>query len=166
VAKVLGYIAAAIGVVTGVGTIVGWVASTESIGDVASTALGWAGVAYLVLLAVWAWQWFVQQWKSLSDKDVPPGQRYGLAAVAAVTALTLTAFVPIASQDLDGVKGLGLIGVILGALYLLLTCIKMAIDYQGAYHACDDCAERISSKARVCPHCGFRYQPPLAGSRQ
>lgn len=151
-----------IGVITGAGTIVGWIVSTESPAVVAGTAVGYAGMAYCAGFALVGFVYAVLPSATLERVGGKPGAKaraYYFVAGCVFTAF----FAGVGTDPLDGVW------ITLGAATLLIVGYVSSLAYRtaavrrkGEYRECPDCAETVKSRARVCRYCGYRFAPPPA----
>jgi hypothetical protein len=164
IAKAIGLVATAIGVVTGLGTIVGTLVSDKTVGVVARTAIGCAGMA--------AWAAFAlacvvvallppQRLRRFLAGSKSPLFRRPIVARPTYLALAL-GVVPLAQDEgLDPTSGFWLAS---GAFILgvaLVTWATVAREQRrGEVRECPDCAETVKAKARVCRYCGYRFAPP------
>jgi hypothetical protein len=153
-------LATLIGVITGAGTIVGWIVSTESPAVVAGTAVGYAGMAYCAGFALLGFACALLPSGTLErvgGKSGAKARAYYLGAGG----LFAAAFVAVGTDPLDGVW------ITLGAATLLIVGYASvsayrdaAVKRKGEYRECPDCAEMVKSRARVCHYCGYRFAPP------
>jgi hypothetical protein len=168
--KLVAGLATLIGVVTGIGTIVGWIGSSESFGDVADTAVGWAGLTYFAASAVGV---FVAA--ALPERRLREGfadtklakspawiQRLVLVVGGVAFALVLAA----EEFDPDNYVGFGYAILAVVAFIAVIVGVQLVAKARASRHSCPDCAETVRKTARVCPYCGYRFKPPLEGSRR
>jgi hypothetical protein len=158
--------ATAIGVITGAGTIVGWIVSTESPAVVAGTAVGYAGMAYCGGFALGAFVLAMLPKRTLEALAVEGLAKATFTARAyylGFGCLFAAFFVGVGTDPLDGVW------ITLGAATLLIVVFSTVTVHRntvakrkGEYRECPDCAETIKTKARVCRYCGYRFalSPP------
>jgi hypothetical protein len=160
-------VATVIGVLTGAGTIVGWVVSTKSPLVVLGTALGYAGMAVLGGFAIVC---FVSAFlptaalQALEEKQLTKatvrarafylGASFAMAAIAASTGTDPLAGFWIAI----GAVTLGMAGY-----SAFLVSKNAAAARKREVRVCPDCAETINAQACVCRYCGYRFSlPPTA----
>jgi peptidoglycan/LPS O-acetylase OafA/YrhL len=145
--RVIAGLGLVVGLLTGLGTIVGWLAS-ESFDDTVASAAAYAGVAYIALGSVAG---------ALSVLEETSWRRRlsnGLPALVAVVALFFGVVLPWDEAWLRGCAALGLLtAVIVGGFALR--------DRRAAVRAskkrCPDCAETVKVEAHICRHCGYRF---------
>jgi hypothetical protein len=158
--------ATTIGVITGAGTIVGWITSTESPLVVLGTAVGYAGMAYCAGFALLGFLSAALPQRILEELEKPGLVKSTLTARALYFVAGCgfaAAFVAIGTDPLDGVW------IVLGAVMLFIV-LRVTVDVQrraaakrrAEYRDCPDCAERIKAKACVCRYCGYRFALPPA----
>jgi hypothetical protein len=147
---------------TGLGTVIGWIAS-DSFLDTAFTAVRWAG-AFTLTFGIAA----------MCIALIPLSRTDGLTAflrwgmwlgVIPVLLLFIVGHVFwIFGDEFDEEPkwffGWGCAGILYGLLFLVTWAAEQGMAYSDARTQCLDCAETIKSKARVCPHCGYRFKPP------
>jgi Uncharacterised protein family UPF0547 len=162
--RAIGLVSTAIGVVTGLATIVGTVLSDKTVGVVALTAIGCAGMA--------AWAAFALA--CLAVAFLPPQRLHRFLAgtkselfrrpiVARSTYLALAfGVVPVVQDEgLDPTSGFWLASgaVVLGIALFSWVSVARA-QRRDAVRQCPDCAETVKARARVCRYCGYRFAPP------
>ena len=158
-------IAALIGIVTGLGTIVGWLGGSESLVDTAKVAVGWAGLTYFGFCAL-----------AVVVTAVLPGPRFRAAVAEFAPATRLP---PAVARALFALSGAGFVLVIaatgadpaafveFGYLALAVVAVIAVVrvwnsvdEAHAAIGECPDCAELVKREALVCRHCGYRFRPP------
>jgi hypothetical protein len=162
--KVLGALGLVIGLVTGFGTIVGWIVS-DSFGDTVLTALWLAGILFAIAACVLG---AVEVAKALRG---PLMIRIAFGLVAGI--LLLLGIGTFWSSSLLGGSwffvGLGCTALLSGASFGADWALDEYDVYKKSRIECPDCAETVKSRARVCRCCGYRFQPapdvPLAQAR-
>ena len=157
VAKAVGALTAAIGLLTGIGTIVGWIDS-GSLSDTLFDAIQIAGLAYLIvsgfacavaLVLARNVNWFVRALGIL------------FSAFGAVSVSYWGAW---EGEDPGFFFVWGCIGIVAGVVVAVLWVHGAAQSYRDSHMTCPDCAETVKSEARVCRYCGFRFKPPLSST--
>jgi uncharacterized protein UPF0547 len=159
-------VATAIGVITGAGTIVGWIVSTESPAVVLGTAVGYAGMAYCGGFALVGFGTALlpkRILQGLEDERLAKATFRARAFYFGFGCLFAGFFAGVGTDPLDGVW------ITIGAVALLVVASSAVIVHRnaeakrrGEYRECPDCAETIKSRARVCRYCGYRFalSPP------
>lgn len=151
--RVIAGLGAVIGLLTGLGTIVGWLAS-ESFVDALATAAACAGVAYIALgcvaLAV-----------NVREQNTVARRLWAaLIAVVATIGLFLGVVLPWDEAYLWGCAALGLLtAAVLG----LVAMRERQKRIRASWKVCPDCAESVKVAANVCRYCGYRFRPPPYG---
>jgi hypothetical protein len=170
--KAIGLVATSIGVVTGLGTIVGWLVSDETPGVVARIAVGTAGMVYVggfVLLCLGVALLPPRRLRRFLERDesqehLPRPLRRPVVARLTYLALACGGVLVAVDTGPDPKAGFW---VVLGAVALALVLFAwLAVRRQAAarrkseLQECPDCAEMVKTKARVCRYCGYRFKPP------
>jgi hypothetical protein len=161
--------ATAVGVITGAGTIVGWIVSTDSPAVVAGTAVGYAGMAYCAGFAILSFIGAILPKKILLDLEargeLARATLKARASYFSFGGLFTAFFVLIGTDPLDGAWiTIGALGLAI-VLVSLVTVHRQAVARREAeYQQCPDCAESIKREARVCRFCGYRLAPPPAAA--
>ncbi len=154
---------AVIGLVTGAGTIVGWIVSTESPLTVAGKALGYAGMAFPLGLALFSFVAAVLPPRTLETLEKREIARNTLVARAFYFGFgcLLTGFVVFVGTDpLDGVWiTIGALTVGIAGYVAVLLSRNTAAQRKAASRDCPDCLETIKAHANVCRYCGYRFAP-------
>lgn len=151
--KGIGVAATVIAALTGIGTIVGWIAS-DSFDDAARTALSGAGIAAMVGAGLWSI--VIVFWNP--SREGPIVRAAAFVLMIGVPLVT----VPQALND-PGHWSFLVVGPVAFALGLMVAIVWVAVQVRNdrrARRSCPDCAETIRSAARVCRHCGYRFAPP------
>jgi peptidoglycan/LPS O-acetylase OafA/YrhL len=147
--RVIAGLGLVVGLLTGLGTIAGWVAS-ESFDDTVATAASYAGVAYIALGSVAG---------ALSVRAETSWRRRswsGLPALAAAMALFFGVILPWDEAWLQGCAALGLLTAIIVALVGIR---ERRERIRASRKVCPDCAETVRAEANVCRYCGYRFRP-------
>lgn len=168
--KLLGGAATLVGAVTGIGTIVGWASSSESFADVATTAAGWAGMAYLAITGLLALVLAAAPAHgvkaAVSDTKLAGRAVWQARLVLATGALAFALILVSADFDPDAFTGFGFVALGLVVLIVAVVAWERRATAPSRRQQCPDCAEWVKTEARVCRHCGYRFAPPLDGSRR
>jgi peptidoglycan/LPS O-acetylase OafA/YrhL len=137
-----------VGLLTGLGTIVGWVAS-ESFKDSVASAASYAGVAYIALGSV-------AGALSVREETTWPRRFWtGLPALIAPVALFFGVILPWDEAWLQGCAALGLLtAIIIGVIGLRQRQARIIASRK----VCPDCAETVKAQANVCRYCGYRFR--------
>jgi hypothetical protein len=160
VRQALAIAGAVIGLVTGAGTIVGWIVSTDSPLEVVGKALGYAGMGYALGFAAIL---FVaaalpkRTLQALEDEGFTKAVFTARALYFGGGCFFAGFFVVVGTDPLDAVWIVT--GVVL--LYVVgLAGFYVARRAAARYRPCPDCAETIRVAANVCRHCGYRFALP------
>ncbi len=144
--KVLAGLGVVVGLITGIGTVIGWIAS-ESIGDAIRVAGLAAGVAYIAL--AWASGVFLL-WagdtRRQGLKDAAPS--LGGAAIGTVV---------IVVWDEPVILAYGAVGVVLAAIIAGVFAYQRFQKHKASRKVCPDCIETVHARASVCRYCGYRF---------
>jgi predicted RNA-binding Zn-ribbon protein involved in translation (DUF1610 family) len=76
------------------------------------------------------------------------------------TVVLLTLFIGV-YPALTRVQERYLFGYVSTAMILVPVAFELYLKDREAHKECPDCGEQVLAKARVCKHCGFRWEPPL-----
>jgi Uncharacterised protein family UPF0547 len=156
----LGVIGLIVGVVTGIGTIVGWINTDAITWDVVFTALRFAGVTYLAgTLAVIA----VVAVLPL-DLGIPRWQRPLIAVVFGAMAFGIFYWGALQEDDPWFFFLFGCAAVAFGVAGLMQWGIERRRSHKSSRIECPDCAETVKSRARVCRYCGYRFRSSPSGT--
>lgn len=157
-------VATVIGVLTGAGTIVGWLVSTKSPIVVLGTALGYAGMAVVGGFAIVCFVSAVlppTALKALEEKQLTK------ATFKARAFYFISGCVFAAIGAATGTDPLAGFWIVAGATTLamagysaFLISSNAAAARKREYLVCPDCAETIKAKACVCRYCGYRFSLP------
>lgn len=92
-----------------------------------------------------------------------PYIEYGSIFVGASLALTLFLILPPTREETDDFSLLTVLGIAFVVGFFVLTVHTVERWRKQAAPArkrCPDCAEEVLAAAKVCKHCGFRFEPP------
>jgi hypothetical protein len=158
--------ATAVGVITGAGTIVGWIVSSESPAVVAGTAVGLAGMFYAgggALVSFGIALLPPRVLKRLEDEGHTKATFSARVFFFAAGCFFTAFFVVLGTDPLDATW------IMLGATTLgIVAFVAVEVHRRSVarrsreFRECPDCAEMIRTKARVCRYCGYRFalSPP------
>lgn len=154
-------VAAVIGVLTGAGTIVGWVVSAKSPIVVLGTALGYAGMAVVGGFAIVSFVTAIlppKALKSLEDRQLTKATLKARALYFAYGCVFTAIAVATGTDPLAGFWiAVGAVTLGTGAYSAFLISRNAAAARKREYRVCPDCAETIKAKACVCRYCGYRF---------
>jgi hypothetical protein len=160
-------IATAIGVMTGAGTIVGWVVSTKSPSVVLGTALGYAGMAVLGFVTLACFVAAILPPSALQALEEKELTKATLKARAFYLGASVVMAAIAASTGIDPLAGfwiaLGAVTLGMTGYSAFLVSRRAAAERKREQRVCPDCAETIKAKACLCRFCGYRFSlPPTA----
>jgi hypothetical protein len=157
-----------VGLLTGVGTIVGWV-TTASFVEALDDVVPFAGRSYAMasILLIAADPWVPQTlqpewWPRLAPRDHAWQRGRPFKCWWTMTALLAAVFVALQPQGVL-FTAFGFIALALGVLAALKQAARAHLRRRAAHKPCPDCAEQVNADARVCPYCKWRFAPRPAG---
>jgi hypothetical protein len=144
--RVVGTLGAVIGLLTGVGTLIGWIASSNTLGDVGSTALVIAGAAIMVGLPV-----SIVLEELGREGGLDWGEIFWVALGLGVAVLVL-----VEEEPGEVLRFYGWMALAIG----LAWCVFQLPAYlrRASGKKCPQCAETVKADARVCRFCGWRFE--------
>jgi hypothetical protein len=156
VLSLAGVLGLAVSVLTGVGTVIGWIVS-ESFWDALFVALQVAGAIFYIAGGAGC------ALVAINGKRMGYSIGTRLAALfgAIFIALVVVAFMsdPEGLEDEDwSLAILGLIGIGLSLTYPAIKVLDAHERYRQSRRECPACAETIKRRAGVCKHCGYRLR--------
>jgi hypothetical protein len=160
VRQALAIAATVIGVITGAGTIVGWIVSTESPLAAVGRVFGYAGMVYCLAFALVSFVGAAlptRMLKALEDEGITKATIRARALYFGAGCFFTGLFALVGTDPLDGVW------IVTGLILMyLVVLVALAVGKRAAarYRTCPDCAETIKGTANVCRHCGYRFAPP------
>lgn len=144
--RVIAALAAVVGLITGLGTVVGWIASDSFDDAIKAAALG-AGIAYGALtVGVFLW-------------DAGPGRGaegrlfnafYGLLGLVLLAYAIIKWYEP-------ALYGLAIVGVGFAIAAAVALGLERYKQHKRSRKRCPDCIELVKVEARVCRYCGYRF---------
>jgi hypothetical protein len=147
--RVVAVLGLVVGLLTGVGTIVGWVTSEsfiDALGDVAAYAGAvYVGLAFIAIVVT-------------ARDETTWLQR--LAPLAGVAALFFGVVLPWDRPWLWGCAALGLLTATVVGVPAVREQRERA---KASKKVCPDCAETVKAEANVCHYCGYRFRPLAPG---
>lgn len=157
--KVLGVLSAAVGLLTGIGTVVAWFQS-DSLWEPLLGAIRIAGLAYMTAGTAGCIVALV------AARNVSWGLRVIGVAVSAFGLFSVSYWGVWKGEDFWFFFGWGCAGLAFALVATVLWVRSTARLYRASRMTCPDCAENVKSQARVCRCCGYRFKPALVADGQ
>ena len=152
VGRALSHVATVIGLLTGVGTIVGWAAS-QDLAETADTVLPIAGAAFIAIALGIAAREVIREFRGGDTVEVLLS--YGVLLLLSLALLTAP------RQGIVDVllKPMGFVALAFAAIQAPRYVLHRIRMYRLSRRECPDCKEVIRADANVCHYCGYRFRP-------
>jgi peptidoglycan/LPS O-acetylase OafA/YrhL len=138
-----------VGLVTSIGTIVGWITS-ESFADAVASVAPYGGVAYIALGCAAA---------ALSAREERGWRRRVWSAVPTLVASIALFFGVILPWDETWLQGCAALGLLTALVVGGFGLRDRQARIRASRKVCPDCAETVKAQAHVCRYCGYRFSP-------
>jgi hypothetical protein len=145
--KLVGAAGAVVGLITGVGTIIGWMAVSASLAEVAAICLPVAGAGWVLGIGA-----------TMAHRTPGTLLRKTMWFLGVVVLFPVVAVGASSQQSLVVVLTFwGLMSLVVAVIYSPFVVTREIKRAKASTQVCPDCAERIKAQARVCRFCGYRF---------